>query len=92
MLVAAIVAGGSATPGDLALGAVAGLAGAAGIGCLYRGLSVGRASVVAPISAVGAAVMQVTWGLASGEDPGAVALVGVALSLRRGRHRGRHRG
>jgi drug/metabolite transporter (DMT)-like permease len=81
LLLVAPFAGGSPSAGDLALGAVAGLAGAAGIGCLYRGLSIGRASVVAPVSAVGAAILQVAWGLARGEDPGAVALTGVALSL-----------
>jgi uncharacterized membrane protein len=73
--------GGDPTGRDLAIGALAGLAGAAGIGCLYRGLSLGRASVVAPLSAVGSAVIQVGWGLASGEEPGAVALVGVVLAL-----------
>jgi uncharacterized membrane protein len=81
LLLVAGAADGDPSTGDLALGAFAGLAGAAGIGCLYRGLSIGRASVVAPISAVGAAVLQVAWGLARGEEPGAVALVGVALSL-----------
>ena len=66
---------------DLALGAGAGIAGIAGLACLFRGLAVGRASVVAPISAVGGAALQVGWGLAQGEDPGAVALVGTALAL-----------
>jgi uncharacterized membrane protein len=81
LLAVAGFAGGEPIAADIALGAIAGLAGAAGIGCLYRGLSIGRASVVAPLSAVGAAVLQVAWGLARGEDPGAVALAGVALSL-----------
>ena len=81
LLVVAFAAGGSPSAGDLGLGALAGLAGAAGIGCLYRGLSIGRASVVAPISAVGAASLQVAWGLVRGEDPGALALCGVALAL-----------
>jgi uncharacterized membrane protein len=77
----AIVAGGNPAGADLALGALAGLAGATGLGCLYRGLSIGRAGVVAPISAVGAAVLQVAWGLIRGEDPGTAALLGVALAL-----------
>jgi uncharacterized membrane protein len=81
LLAVATLAGGGPTAGDLGLGALAGLSGAAGIGCLYRGLSIGRASVVAPLSAVGAAVLEVAWGLARGEDPGVVALTGVALSL-----------
>ncbi len=69
------------TLSDVALGAGAGLAGVAGLACLYRGLAVGRASVVAPLSAVGSAVLEVSWGLARGERPGPVALAGVALAL-----------
>jgi drug/metabolite transporter (DMT)-like permease len=48
---------------------------------LYRGLAQGRASVVAPLSAVGAAVLQVLWGLAGGERPGVPALAGIVLAL-----------
>jgi uncharacterized membrane protein len=81
LVIVATGAGGSPSARDLVMGSVAGLAGAAGIGCLYRGLSIGRASVVAPLSAVGAAVLQVAWGLARGEEPGALALTGVVLSL-----------
>ena len=38
-------------------------------------------SIVAPITAVGAAVLPVTWGLAKGERPGALALTGVVIAL-----------
>jgi drug/metabolite transporter (DMT)-like permease len=38
-------------------------------------------SVVAPITAVGAAVVPVIWGLATGERPGVVSLVGVVLAV-----------
>ena len=77
----ALVAGGSPTARDLWLGGVAGLLGVFGLVFLYRGLARGRASVVAPLSAVGAAVLQVTWGLARGEEPGATAIVGIVLAL-----------
>jgi uncharacterized membrane protein len=72
---------GDPTGRDLGFGAVAGLLGVAGLACLYRGLARGRASVVAPLSAVGAAVLQVTWGIAGGEQPGALAVIGIVLAL-----------
>ena len=72
---------GSPTGGDIALGSLAGIVGVVGLVLLYRGLAQGRASVVAPLSAVGAAILQVGWGLASGEQPGTVALIGIMLAL-----------
>lgn len=76
-----IVAGGEASGRNLGYGAIAGVVGAVGLVCLYRGLSSGRMSVVAPITAVGAAIVPVAWGLVQGERPDGVALVGVALAL-----------
>jgi uncharacterized membrane protein len=67
--------------GDLVLGAGAGLAGAAGVGFLYRGLSVGPMGLVAPVTALLAAAVPVGVGLATGDDPSAPALVGMALAL-----------
>lgn len=66
---------------DLALGAAGGAAAGVGLVFLYRGLSTGRMSVVAPITAVSAAVIPLVWGIGRGERPGAVALTGVALAL-----------
>jgi uncharacterized membrane protein len=66
---------------DLARGAAAGAIGAVGVGLLYRGLAVGAMAIVAPITAVGAAVLPVAWGLGSGERPGGLALTGVGLAL-----------
>jgi drug/metabolite transporter (DMT)-like permease len=57
---------------------VAGIAGAA---LLYRGLAIGRMSVVAPITAVLAAVIPLSFGLAMGERPGSLALMGVLVGL-----------
>lgn len=66
---------------DLALGAAAGLIGPVAVGLLYAGLAAGRMSVVAPITAVVAAVVPLLWGITSGERPGALALSGALLAL-----------
>jgi drug/metabolite transporter (DMT)-like permease len=70
-----------ATRGALAWGAASGLAGAIGVMFLYRGLAVGRMSVVAPVTAVVAATLPVIFGLVVGERPPGVALAGVAVAL-----------
>jgi drug/metabolite transporter (DMT)-like permease len=66
---------------DMARGTAAGLGGLLGLVLLYRGLAVGSMSIVAPVTAVGAAVLPVGWGLITGERPGVIALIGVALAL-----------
>jgi drug/metabolite transporter (DMT)-like permease len=65
----------------IAWGATAGAAGVAGASALYRGLSVGRMSVVAPISGVLAAGIPVLVGLWLGERPTPLALMGVGAGL-----------
>lgn len=65
----------------LGWGAAAGLAGAGGVTLLYRGLSRGRMSIVAPITSVNAASIPVLYGLITGERPSGIALIGVAISL-----------
>ena len=65
----AVIAGGDPHGGDFALGALGGVLNVAALGCLYQGLAVGRAGLVAPVAAVVGAVIPVVWGLASGEDP-----------------------
>jgi len=71
----------SPTATDLWLGAGTGIVGPVALGLLYQGLATGRMSVVAPITAVVAAIVPLTWGLASGERPSTVALSGVAVAL-----------
>ena len=66
---------------DLALGAVTGAVGLVGLVLLYRGLAAGAMGVVAPVTAVGAAVLPVAWGLLSGERPSPPALAGVVTAL-----------
>jgi drug/metabolite transporter (DMT)-like permease len=72
---------GDPTTRDLVVGAASGVCGGIGVFLLFRGLAAGRMSVVAPITAVGAAVLPVGWGLATGERPSPLVLVGVALAL-----------
>jgi drug/metabolite transporter (DMT)-like permease len=73
---------GGSSPGGapLALAAAAGLAGAVGLASLYRGMAIGAMGIVAPISAVAAAV-PFSVGVVSGERPGAVQLAGVVVAL-----------
>ena len=66
---------------DLWLGVAVGLIGPLAIGLLYNGLATGRMSVVAPITAVVAAIVPLAWGLAHGERPSTIALCGVAVAL-----------
>jgi drug/metabolite transporter (DMT)-like permease len=66
--------------GTLAVAAAAGLAGAVGLAALYRGMAIGAMGIVAPISAVSAAI-PFSVGVASGERPGAVQLAGIVLAL-----------
>lgn len=66
---------------DFAWALLAGLGTGAGMGFLYRGFAAGRISVVAPISAVGAAVVPVVVGVVTGERPGLLVWIGVLLAL-----------
>ena len=72
---------GEVTGADVRYGLAAGAANGAGLGLLYKGLAVGRASLVAPITAVMGALVPVTWGLVTGERPSAVVYGGIAVAL-----------
>jgi drug/metabolite transporter (DMT)-like permease len=60
--------------------ALGGTAGVIAVGAFYRGMAIGRISIVAPVSATGV-VLPVAVGLARGEKPASLALVGIALAL-----------
>jgi drug/metabolite transporter (DMT)-like permease len=102
-VVVAFVAGGPVTASVVWLGAGAGVLSVTALGCLYRGLAIGRIGEVAPVAAVVGAVLPVVWGLAIGERPPVQALVGSVLAVvaggmisldgdeRRGRGEGRAR-
>jgi len=59
----------------------AGVCSGIGLACLYAALGVGPMNIVAPASAVVGALMPVTAGLVTGERPGVLSLIGIAVSL-----------
>lgn len=65
----------------LAWGAGGGLAGAVGLGLLYRGLAQGQMAVVAPLTAVTGSIVPIIVGLALGERPSLLAWIGVAIAI-----------
>ncbi|MGZ5417702.1 MAG: EamA family transporter [Nocardioides sp.] len=72
---------GSPEPADFAWAILAGVGSGIGTGFLYRGFSTGRMSVVAPVSAVGAAVVPVVAGAAGGERPSLLVWLGIVAAL-----------
>lgn len=80
-LVLVLVTAGSPTRADLLWGALAGVGSGAGSAFLYRGLAAGRMGVVAPISAVGAALLPVCVGVTTGERPGLLVWLGIAAAV-----------
>jgi drug/metabolite transporter (DMT)-like permease len=81
VLLSVVVPADEVRRGDLAVGALGGLVGGVGILLLYRALAAGTMSVVAPTTAVLAALVPVAVGVATGERPGALALAGIPLAL-----------
>ncbi len=81
MLAVGLTSPGTPTVADATWALCAGLGSAAGSIFLLRGLSRGRMAVVAPTSAVGAAVLPVVAGLVAGERPVALVWVGLVLAL-----------
>ncbi|SEG82794.1 Uncharacterized membrane protein [Thermomonospora echinospora] len=81
LTVASIVAGGTPTPSGLAWGAASGLAGGAGLITFYRALAQGPMSVIAPVSALTAAVLPVAVGTLRGERLDTGVLAGVVLCV-----------
>ncbi len=58
-----------------------GVVGALGIAGLYHGFAHGEVTVVAPVSAVVGAAVPVVVGLATGERPSTLALVGIVVAV-----------
>jgi drug/metabolite transporter (DMT)-like permease len=81
MLLVAFVIGGHPNGADLGYGALAGLAGAAGVAMLYRGLASGSMSLVAPITGVVAVVVPIAVGVGSGERPAALQYAGIVAAV-----------
>ena len=72
---------GTFTNDDLVLGACAGAFNVVGLGLLYHSLATYRVSVVAPITAVLAALVPVAWGFVQGERPSALVVCGIVLAI-----------
>ncbi len=81
MLIVGVSSPGTPTPAHAGWALLAGLGSAAGSVFLLRGLSRGRMAVVAPTSAVGAAVLPVAAGFATGDRPVPLVWVGLTLAL-----------
>lgn len=79
-LAAAFLAG-SPQPTDFAWAIAAGVGEGVGIAALYRGLSQSRMAIVAPISGVGAALVPVAVGLATGDTLGPLAWIGLVIAF-----------
>lgn len=77
-----VAASGEPFPGVAGLtpAALGGVAGMVALAAFYRGLAIGTMSIVAPISATGAAV-PVLVGLSTGDRPGPAVVVGIAIAL-----------
>jgi drug/metabolite transporter (DMT)-like permease len=65
---------------DVAISLAGGLLGAVGLALLYRGLSVGRMGVVAPVAAVLTATLPVGYGFLTQGIPSPLAIVGIVLA------------
>lgn len=64
----------------LVLGLAAGLLGVGGLAALYRGLAIGRMSVVAPMAAL-SGIVPVAWGLLRGDRPSSLQIVGIVVAI-----------
>ena len=69
------------TTRDLLLAAIAGLLGGLGLLAFFTALAIGPMGVVAPVTALSNALVPILVGLAIGERPAPVALVGMVLAL-----------
>ena len=66
---------------DVLWGALAGIGTGTGTAFLYRGLATSRMGVVAPLSAVGAALIPVAVGFLTGDRPPTLTWVGIACAV-----------
>jgi drug/metabolite transporter (DMT)-like permease len=80
-VVLAVVVPGDPSPANFAWGLLGGVGSGVGTAFLYRGFSRGRMGVVAPVSAVGAALLPAAVAVATGERPTAIVWVGMLVAL-----------
>lgn len=77
----ASLVGGRPAPEHFAWALLAGVGTGCGAGFLYRGFASGRMAVVAPVSAVGAAIVPILVGAVASERPSLVVWLGIAAAL-----------
>jgi drug/metabolite transporter (DMT)-like permease len=65
---------------EIVLGAASAVAGTAGLACFFRAIAIGKMSLVVPIAAT-AAVVPVIVGIATGDRPGPLQVVGMVVAL-----------
>ena len=75
----ALLAPGETRTADLVWASIAGVGGGLGVTLLYHVLATGTVSTAAPLVSMVALTVPVVVGLASGEQPGALPLFGIAL-------------
>ena len=71
----------SMTSTDILISICGGLLGALGLALLYRGLSIGRMGVVAPVAAVLTATLPVVFGFWRDGIPSLLAIAGIGLAM-----------
>ena len=83
LLLVLVLASGAPTPpaSDWFWAGLGGIAGSTGLLMFYRAMGSGFMTTVAPVSAVTATAVPVFVGLATGERPGVLALVGIPFAL-----------
>jgi drug/metabolite transporter (DMT)-like permease len=69
------------TAATIGWGASAGICGGTAIVVLYHALSVGKMSVVSPLTSVIAATLPVAFAVSTGSRPSAIALVGIIIAV-----------
>lgn len=80
-LAVAIDRNASPHPSDIAWGLAAGLVGSIALSAFYKALAIGPMSIAAPVSSVTNALVPFSFGVATGDALGAVALIGVVCAL-----------
>jgi drug/metabolite transporter (DMT)-like permease len=73
--------GGSPRPPDLLWGMACGCAGGFAVALLYRALAIGTMGIISPVTAVLAAAVPVAFGVARGERPAPLAVLGIAFAM-----------
>jgi drug/metabolite transporter (DMT)-like permease len=80
-LVLAVVIDGDPSGADVAWGVLGGVGSGVGTAFLYRGFARGRMGVVAPVSAVGAALLPAAIAVLTGERPDVLVWVGLIAAI-----------